>query len=94
MKRYFYAFLFFILVFNALSIDTALASGNNTVRNSVGNPIGSVDSNGTIRNSNGTSIGKVDSDGTVRNSNGTPVGNARGVEKRIAAVIFFMNFFK
>ena len=45
----------------------------------------------TLRNANNATIGKVESDGTIRNANNATIGKAEGVDRKIAAVLFFMH---
>ena len=45
----------------------------------------------TLRNANYASIGKVESNGTIRNANNATIGKAEGVDRKIAAVLFFMH---
>ena len=61
------------------------------IRNANNATIGKVESDGTVRNANNATIGKVQSDGTVRNANNATIGKAEGVDRKIAAVLFFMH---
>ena len=45
----------------------------------------------TLRNANNATIGKVESNGTIRNANNATIGKAEGVDRKIAAVLFFMH---
>jgi len=74
---------------NSSGTGIGKVESDGTVRNSSGTGIGKVEADGTVRNSSGTSIGKVEKDGTVRNSSGTSIGNAKGIDRKWAAVCFF-----
>ena len=45
-----------------------------------------------VRNSSGSYQGRIESNGRVYNSSGSYVGEARGVDTRTAAVLFFFHF--
>ena len=72
----------------------ALPSYAQTYRSSNNATLGTVSSDGTVRNSSNSRIGKIDSDGTVRNANNSAIGKAQGIDKKIAAAIFFMDLLK
>ena len=75
---------------NANNATIGRVESNGTIRNANNATIGKVESDGTVRNANNATIGKVQSDGTVRNANNATIGKAEGVDRKIAAVLFFM----
>ena len=76
---------------NANNATIGQVESNGTIRNANNATIGKVESDGTVRNANNATIGKVQSDGTVRNANNATIGKAEGVDRKIAAVLFFMH---
>ena len=101
MKRFVFFFLSALLLLTASLEAQTLRNANNarvgkiesdgTIRNANNATIGRIDSDGTVRNANNASIGRIESDGTVRNANGASIGKASGVDRKIAAVLFFMH---
>jgi len=57
--------------------------------NSSGSYIGRVESDGRVYNSSGSYMGRVESGGRIYNSSGSFIGEARGVDTKKAAVLFF-----
>ena len=84
MKRFVFFFLSALLLLTASLEAQTLRNANNAT-------IGRIDSDGTVRNANNASIGRIESDGTVRNANGASIGKASGVDRKVAAVLFFMH---
>ena len=76
---------------NANNATIGKVESDGTIRNANNATIGKIDSDGTVRNANNATIGKVESDGTVRNANNATIGKAEGVDRKIAAVLFFMH---
>ena len=60
-----------------------------TLRNASNAQIGKVESDGVVRNASNARIGKIDKEGIVRDDSNKQIGSAKGVDKKIAAVIFF-----
>ena len=78
----------------AILIGTVTSSQAQIVRDRYNSQIGKVETDGTIRDRYNSQIGKVDRDGTVRDRYNSQIGSAKGVEPRIAAVLFFMNLLR
>ncbi len=82
---------FLLAMIVTLLAAQAVPAAAQTVRNSSSTRIGNVDRDGTLRNASGSRLGKVESDGTVRDASGSRMGSAQGVDRKIAAVLFFMD---
>ena len=70
MKRPLYLLIAACIFCYSLSSQKVSAQ---TIRNSSGSSIGTIESNGTVRNASGSSFAQFDSDGTVR-KNGSSIG--------------------
>ena len=62
------------------------------VYNSSGSYLGRIESDGRIYNSSGSYQGRVESNGRIYNSSGSYIGEARGIEAKKAAALFFFHF--
>lgn len=60
------------------------------IRNKKGKELGRLAKDGIVTNAKGKLLGTIYDDGTIRNSKGSRLGSASGVDKNIAAIIFFI----
>jgi hypothetical protein len=56
-----------------------------------GKLLGKISRDGKVTNAKGKLLGTIYDDGTIRNSKGSKLGSAPGVDKNIAAVMYFYN---
>lgn len=61
----------------------------NKIRDREGADFGKIGKDGTVYTTEGKMLGKVSADGTVTNSEGTKIGSAPGIDRNIAAMMFF-----
>lgn len=59
------------------------------IRKKDGTEIGRLSKDGKVTNAKGKLLGTIYDDGTIRNRNGSRLGSAPGVDKNIAAMMFF-----
>jgi hypothetical protein len=59
------------------------------IRTRDGKEAGRIAKDGKVTNAKGKTLGTIYDDGTVRNSKGSRLGSAPGVDKNLAAIIFF-----
>ena len=59
------------------------------IRTKDGTELGRLSKDGKVTNAKGKLLGTIYDDGTIRNRNGSRLGSAPGVDKNIAAMMFF-----
>ena len=74
---------------NSSGSNIGRVESNGKVYNSSGSYMGRVESNGKVYNSSGSYMGRIESNGKVYNSSGSYMGEARGIDAKKAAVLFF-----
>ena len=81
--------IFALLVAGAVLMGVSATASAQRMSNSSGSNIGRVESDGRVYNSSGSYMGRVESSGRIYNSSGSFIGEARGVDTKKAAVLFF-----
>ena len=76
----------------ALALGGTGIAGAQQIRNSSGSYQGRVENDGRVYNSSGSYLGRIESDGRIYNSSGSYIGEARGIEAKKAAALFFFHF--
>lgn len=62
---------------------------NGVIRDRYGKEYARIGQDGKVTDGNGNLLGSIGTDGTIRDAKGVKIGSAPGVDKNVAAIVFF-----